>query len=112
MIDQPSVHVAENSPEFVAFRLLERIAMVENRGFNAGGADRNWILDTYAECLMVVQNPSARVRTIPEITLARSGEHDDNRPRVGDSVRRHVAPEASEYSESLQTGTSDVAQRR
>ena len=63
MVNQPAVHIGENSPEYVAFRLLERIAMVENRGFNAGGADRRWILDTYAECLLVVQNPSERFTT-------------------------------------------------
>jgi hypothetical protein len=94
MPDQPSVHLGENSPEYVAFRLLERIAMVENRGFNAGGADRNWILDTYAECLLVVQNPSERVKANARVALTRGGEREDARSRDGDRVRRHIGSAA------------------
>lgn len=94
MVDQPSVHVGENSPEYVAFRLLERIAMVENRGFNAGGADRNWILDTYAECLLVVQSPSERVRNIRDAGLTRGGEREDSLSKAGTHIRRHVASAA------------------
>jgi hypothetical protein len=94
MVDQPAFQVGENSPEYVAFRLLERIAMVENRGFNAGGADRNWILDTYAECLLVVQNPSGRVKTSREAGRTRSGEQEASLARTGERARRSVAQAA------------------
>ncbi len=67
MADQPVVHIGENSPEQVAFRLLQEIARAENKSLHGGGPfgagdkpDRKWLLDTYAECLDVVQNPSAR----------------------------------------------------
>jgi hypothetical protein len=44
------------SPEGVAFDLLRIIATAENKSFQHGSnegqvADRDWILDTYAECL-------------------------------------------------------------
>jgi hypothetical protein len=90
MLDQPSVHVGENTPEYVAFRLLERIAMVENRGFNAGGADRDWILDTYAECLLAVQNPSERIRTSDQGARPRTGGPQESLSRTGERARRNV----------------------
>lgn len=56
----PVVHIGENSPEQIAFKLLTAIAHVE--GKNASGvyggnekADRKWLLDTYAECLEAVR---------------------------------------------------------
>jgi hypothetical protein len=53
MADTPVVHVGENSPEEVAFKLMREIAMAENkslRGAVAGDKpNRKWILDTYAE---------------------------------------------------------------
>ena len=62
MADAPAVHIGENSPEQVAFKLMEKIAAVERVGFyaHASGQDkpatRSWILDTYAECLQTVRN--------------------------------------------------------
>lgn len=55
----PVVHIGENSPEHVAYKLMERIAVLERKSIHnsipetAGwsGADRKWLLDTYAECL-------------------------------------------------------------
>jgi hypothetical protein len=50
-----------DSPEIVALALLERIARAEGRHFDAKPeagtktAERSWILDTYIECLAVVQ---------------------------------------------------------
>ena len=53
-----------DSPESIAFRLLQRIAVVEGKSFNRSTnsasskrvvADRNWILNTYAECLACVK---------------------------------------------------------
>jgi hypothetical protein len=52
------VHIAENSPEQVALKLLEKVAAVEKRQFYGHGdnpADRKWILETYDECLKVVK---------------------------------------------------------
>lgn len=50
------VHIGENSPEEVAFKLLQTVASVEGKSlfpFRGGDVkpDRKWILDTYAECL-------------------------------------------------------------
>jgi hypothetical protein len=57
------VHIAENSPEEVAFKLLYEIAEAEGMQMRlAGGTkkpDRQWILDTYAECIMAVRTPSS-----------------------------------------------------
>lgn len=59
MSDRNSVNIAENSPEYVAYRLLMDIAAVEGQskgaGFRISDSDRQWILDTYAECLMTVK---------------------------------------------------------
>jgi hypothetical protein len=56
--DHKDTHVGE-SPEHVAYRLLERIADVEGvlltRSDGGKVATRKWILDTYAECLDAVR---------------------------------------------------------
>ncbi len=49
-----------DSPELVALALLERIAHREGRHFEAAPqqgstADRQWILDTYFDCLSAVR---------------------------------------------------------
>ena len=55
----PLAHIGENSPEQIAYKLLETIASNEKKtlhwsvGSNAT-ADRKWLLDTYAECLAAV----------------------------------------------------------
>ncbi len=57
MTDQTTVHIGENSPEQVAFKLMSLVAEVEGRENYAHGAhpmDREWILRTYAQCLAVV----------------------------------------------------------
>lgn len=54
----------DNSPEYVAYLLFQVLADVESKELRRGypnTADRNWVLDTYAECLDVVRNPKARV---------------------------------------------------
>ncbi|KQW71400.1 hypothetical protein ASE17_00405 [Phenylobacterium sp. Root77] len=55
MTDQPESRPIENTPEYVAYLLLERIADVERISMSRDGkekvASRKWILDTYAECL-------------------------------------------------------------
>ena len=54
MTDSP--HIGDNSPEYVAYRLLLDIARVEKKALTASAscqmADRKWILGTYAECLL------------------------------------------------------------
>ncbi len=58
MADGATVHIGENSPEQVAYKLLLSIAVHEDKGVSAGlihRADRKWLLDTYAECLESVQ---------------------------------------------------------
>jgi hypothetical protein len=65
MADQSIVHVGENSPEQVAFKLMEIIASNEGKTLRSAtmgtgaSADRAWILDAYAACLKVVRNPNA-----------------------------------------------------
>lgn len=54
------VHLGENSPEQVAFKLMQEIAITEGRYFDSDArgeqhADRRWILDTYAQCLTAVK---------------------------------------------------------
>lgn len=66
MAEQTTVRIAENSPEEVAYRLFEHIVSVENRGlshkpqYGEKPADREWILNTYAEALLAVRNPTGR----------------------------------------------------
>jgi hypothetical protein len=51
----PVVHIGENSPEQIAYKLLETIASNEKKTLHGTAtADRKWLLDTYAECLAAV----------------------------------------------------------
>ena len=58
----PVVHIGENSPEQVAFKLMHEIANIEKKSMNhqpsAGWtiADRTWILDTCSECLKIMRD--------------------------------------------------------
>jgi hypothetical protein len=56
------IHIGENSPEKVAYQLLQDIMAIEGKTTSKGSpsfplnpgittADRKWYLDTYAECL-------------------------------------------------------------
>jgi hypothetical protein len=60
MAESSIIHVGENSPEYVAFKLMEKIAASEGRIFHdrpngtQQSADREWILSTYRECLSAV----------------------------------------------------------
>ena len=61
MVEDRLVHIGENSPEHVAFRLMETIAHAEGKtffqesGLGAQTADRRWILETYTPCLNAVR---------------------------------------------------------
>ncbi len=58
------------SPEEVAFKLLYLVAWGENIDLEGWAkADRDWILNTYAECLRTVQNPESRP-TVPKPSAA------------------------------------------
>jgi hypothetical protein len=64
MADQTVVHLGENSPEHVAYRLFRDIAHCEGKYLSGSGSprpDREWVLTTYAECLNAVQLPQTLV---------------------------------------------------
>ncbi len=67
MPDTTVVHIGENSPQEVAYKLMDKIMTAEQKTLSSGDlhpgwshADRKWILDTYAECLLTVFKPSDR----------------------------------------------------
>lgn len=57
MADEPVVHIGENSPEEVAFKLMHLI-IAEERAAHI--PNRKQILDLYAECLVTVKMPGRR----------------------------------------------------
>lgn len=52
-----TVHMGENSPEQVAYKLLFDVANVEGKTLHSGthAANREYILRTYWECLRTVR---------------------------------------------------------
>lgn len=60
MADAPVVHIGENSPEEVAYKLLKDIANVERKNLYYSSketdktASREGILKTYVECMKAV----------------------------------------------------------
>ena len=67
MADETVVHIGENSPERIAYKLFQHIADAENMALVAKPisadrhvANRKWILDTFAECLTTVRLPHTR----------------------------------------------------
>lgn len=78
------VHQSESSPEHVAFRLMLEIAKVEKKaltghpGLRGTAADRQWVLDTFSECLEAVRGNrpvhSAKAKSErPACDLGRAG---------------------------------------
>jgi len=59
MSDRTTAHIGENSPEQVAYKLLVLVGKSETKINGShdpiNGADRKWLLDTYAECLRAVK---------------------------------------------------------
>lgn len=53
------IQISENTPEGVAYKLLELVAVAEGKKLQSGApsADRDWILSTYAQCLQAVTRP-------------------------------------------------------
>ena len=60
-----------DSPEYIAYKLFLHIAELERRPLdwsgdpNASRPDRQWILNTYAQCLNAVRNPGSRTSGRP-----------------------------------------------
>lgn len=56
MADAQVIHIGENSPEHVAYVLMQDIALMErlvlhsNPGPTEKAATRQWVIDTYLEC--------------------------------------------------------------
>ena len=60
MADQPVVHIGENSPEKIAYKLMENVLYsIEQK--SSEDLDRKTYLDTYAECLLAVTYPNRRL---------------------------------------------------
>lgn len=57
MADTPVVHIGENSPEQIAYKLLHDIARNDGKldSYKRLQADKQYILDTYAEALNTVR---------------------------------------------------------
>ena len=62
MADQPVVHIGENSPEEVAYKLFKHIVDIEAKALThsppSGGrtpATREWVLSTYRDCFLTVK---------------------------------------------------------
>ena len=72
MSDQrPVIQAAHNTPEQVVLALFHMIANVERRAMHheatgdGESADRDWILNTYSECILTIREPQARLGTPP-----------------------------------------------
>lgn len=61
MADPIDVHSGASAEE-IAFKLLYAVSWSENIDLEGWAkTNRKWILDTYAECLMAVKEPAARL---------------------------------------------------
>jgi len=61
MADNTVVHIGENSPEQVAYKLMLDIAKVEGRDMYSHGdhpVDRAWILQTFSQCFRATRGLS------------------------------------------------------
>ena len=56
MADKPVVHIGENSPEYVAYKLMLDIVRIEGKERHS----KDEILNLYAECLHTVNRPDLR----------------------------------------------------
>jgi hypothetical protein len=62
MADQAVLHIGENSPEQVAYKLMLDVARIEKRALHGDAssgytpADRKWLLQTFMECHYAVRN--------------------------------------------------------
>jgi len=72
MTDWSTVHCYESSPENVAFKLMLEIAKAETKldrrhpSLRATAPDRQWILDTYSECLEASRGQRTIIQPKPD----------------------------------------------
>jgi hypothetical protein len=65
MADQTTVHIGENSPEQIAYKMLVHVAAAEGFHLRSGPTSdavkptREYILDTYAECWIAAKGGRA-----------------------------------------------------
>jgi hypothetical protein len=63
MTDETMIRIfGENSPEQIAYKLMHDIAKCEGKKLSGNGnwnASREWVLGTFAQCLMTVRRPGA-----------------------------------------------------
>lgn len=68
-----AVHIAENSPEEVALKLLEIVAYCEEKSLRAHlpgeKASRAWVLQSYAQCLSAVKQKPYTGFTVEPLRL-------------------------------------------
>lgn len=59
MSDKSVIHMGENSPEQVAYKLMGQLARTD--GYTLGGMGeappREWIIKTFSACLMAIRAP-------------------------------------------------------
>ena len=78
-----TVYVGDNSPEQIAYKLLQAIAFAEGKSLQAGMTghkpDRAYILSTYWECWRVVQGVGTEelddIETAPAPGSATADQH-------------------------------------
>ena len=60
MANESVVHVSENSPEHVAYKLMSLIARSDGYTLSGMGEapPREWLLKTFSACLLVVKSPN------------------------------------------------------
>lgn len=70
MSDKTVVHIGENSPEQVAFKLLQIMANIEGLTLypSENCASKEWVLKNYSACLRAVQNPGNTEYSIDALT--------------------------------------------
>lgn len=56
MADKPVVHIGENSPEYVAYKLMLDVIRMEGKELHS----KDEILNLYADCLHTVNSPHLR----------------------------------------------------
>jgi hypothetical protein len=83
MADQTVIHIEGDSPEYVAYKLMQDIANVERRALNSDpppgwtAAGHPWILGTYRQCLEAV-------RSVPSVSEPPVSEPPISEPPVSE----------------------------
>jgi hypothetical protein len=76
-----TVHIGENSPEYVAYLLMHECAKAEkintlrqSTSKPSGETTRKWLLETYAECLKAVKGDRSAPNQSAKPNPAKPGE--------------------------------------